>query len=491
MNASDYLKNGVGVLEARAAEYDKPGGERSADTAAAMWSILTGRPMSAADGWLFLACLKAVRLHSAPGPHDDSAMDGAVYFALAGEARHKEPKPPAGETVQGAENTAIARAVSGLRYAADALRQPRSRLRFWQGVASACKLKVSKQAVEIGGLAASPAQDEPAGEVQRPRESADAGPCPEGWEPGLDGFYYKRGALKEADRVYGNDGAPWGYISPTVLHHDAPYKWTGPGGVIWEASRLKAMPRPARNCPRVQGRVGVQAEVVVQPTFGRDGFSVAFDTPNGRMTAKAGGTVGVMLTGAGSVEMKVTGVAFRDGVNVIPPEEAGANPPLLTPAAPLRKSDPGPALDLEALAAFVDRWRDTPAGKVMESLAAWLVTYQELAARLARACTNTPVERAAVLPHERGYGQGGPRLERWLTAAGATSDSWLRRAGVWGKEKHGSQPAQAGGIMSPNQLKDARGTPSQAHGESGGKEPTAPPREGPGGGQGSLDGGHC
>jgi len=90
-NAADYLKTGVETLELRGVQYDKAGGERSAATAAAMYTALTGKPMSACEGWLFLACVKMARLVSAPGPHDDSALDMAVYAALAGEAKWTHP----------------------------------------------------------------------------------------------------------------------------------------------------------------------------------------------------------------------------------------------------------------------------------------------------------------------------------------------------------------------------------------------------------------
>jgi hypothetical protein len=53
--------------------------------------------MTEYEAWLFLICLKAVRLTQAKGPHDDSSTDGAVYFGLAGEAKHRE-KP---QTVAG------------------------------------------------------------------------------------------------------------------------------------------------------------------------------------------------------------------------------------------------------------------------------------------------------------------------------------------------------------------------------------------------------
>lgn len=87
--AAETLNRGAEVLDARAKEYETAGGERSAAAVARAWSGVTGREMSEAEAWLFLLLLKAVRLHTAPGVHNDSAMDGAVYFALMGESKGK------------------------------------------------------------------------------------------------------------------------------------------------------------------------------------------------------------------------------------------------------------------------------------------------------------------------------------------------------------------------------------------------------------------
>lgn len=89
--AGELLRRGHAVLDARGKEYDKAGGERSAAAVASMWAAATGKPMTEYEAWLFLILLKTVRLTSAPGPHDDSAMDGAVYFGLAGESKHRRP----------------------------------------------------------------------------------------------------------------------------------------------------------------------------------------------------------------------------------------------------------------------------------------------------------------------------------------------------------------------------------------------------------------
>lgn len=85
--ADETLKRGLHILMERATEYDKPGGERSAARAAQMWAALTGKEMTESEAWLFLACLKLVRIQTAPGPHHDSGIDAAVYSALAAEAK--------------------------------------------------------------------------------------------------------------------------------------------------------------------------------------------------------------------------------------------------------------------------------------------------------------------------------------------------------------------------------------------------------------------
>ena len=91
--AHEYLEAGGKILQARASEYDQPGGERSAGRVAAAWSAITGKAMSATEGWLFLALLKLARLQQAPGPHHDSATDAAVYAALMGESKERRQTP--------------------------------------------------------------------------------------------------------------------------------------------------------------------------------------------------------------------------------------------------------------------------------------------------------------------------------------------------------------------------------------------------------------
>jgi len=70
-------------------EYDKPEGERSMGSTVWAFEAVTGVAMTEAQGWLFMALLKAVR--SQQGAFRmDSFVDGAAYFALAGEAAKHE-----------------------------------------------------------------------------------------------------------------------------------------------------------------------------------------------------------------------------------------------------------------------------------------------------------------------------------------------------------------------------------------------------------------
>lgn len=84
-SAPDILDQAKAEMQDRAKTYDAPEGERS--MAATVWAFeaVTGISMSETQGWLFMAMLKAVR--SQQGAFRmDSFVDGAAYFALAGEA---------------------------------------------------------------------------------------------------------------------------------------------------------------------------------------------------------------------------------------------------------------------------------------------------------------------------------------------------------------------------------------------------------------------
>ncbi|VVD74724.1 hypothetical protein PAQ31011_00806 [Pandoraea aquatica] len=77
-------------MEARAAQYDKPEGERSMRKAVEAFNAITGRNLTEPEGWLLLQVLKDVRLFQRPGYHADSAEDCIAYAALKGEAKARE-----------------------------------------------------------------------------------------------------------------------------------------------------------------------------------------------------------------------------------------------------------------------------------------------------------------------------------------------------------------------------------------------------------------
>lgn len=89
MCAPDILDQAKAEMKNRADTYDKPEGERSMGATVAAFNAMTGGAMTEAQGWLFMATLKAVR--SQQGAFRmDSFIDGAAYFALAGEAAKRD-----------------------------------------------------------------------------------------------------------------------------------------------------------------------------------------------------------------------------------------------------------------------------------------------------------------------------------------------------------------------------------------------------------------
>lgn len=83
--AARHLAAAADLIDQRGQDYDRPQGERSIGAAVAAWSAITGRPMSAAEGWLLMALLKAVRARTAVDPAD-SLLDLTAYTALMAEA---------------------------------------------------------------------------------------------------------------------------------------------------------------------------------------------------------------------------------------------------------------------------------------------------------------------------------------------------------------------------------------------------------------------
>lgn len=92
VTAASVLNAAAQHMQDRAATYDKPKGERSMGATVAAFNAITGAEMTEAQGWLFMAVLKQVRLFQRPGYHADSAEDAAAYMALMAEAKAKEIK---------------------------------------------------------------------------------------------------------------------------------------------------------------------------------------------------------------------------------------------------------------------------------------------------------------------------------------------------------------------------------------------------------------
>ena len=101
MKATDVLKKAAKHMRDRAATYDKPEGERSMAKTVAAFNAITGKPLSVAEGWLFMAVLKQVRVFQNPAkPHQDSLEDGVAYAALlAEEMLTAEPVPFTAESI--------------------------------------------------------------------------------------------------------------------------------------------------------------------------------------------------------------------------------------------------------------------------------------------------------------------------------------------------------------------------------------------------------
>lgn len=98
-SAQEILRNGAKTIDDRAAQRDMPNGERSMARAVAAFNGLVGgdRRLTETEGWLFMTCLKAARATAGTTNMDDY-VDGAAYFALAGEcAARGDPKEPVEE----------------------------------------------------------------------------------------------------------------------------------------------------------------------------------------------------------------------------------------------------------------------------------------------------------------------------------------------------------------------------------------------------------
>lgn len=89
MSAIGILDDAQKCIGSRAAERDKPDGERSMRAAVGAFNALTGHSLSERDGWMFMVMLKASRAQAGRFRADDY-IDGAAYFALAGESADRK-----------------------------------------------------------------------------------------------------------------------------------------------------------------------------------------------------------------------------------------------------------------------------------------------------------------------------------------------------------------------------------------------------------------
>jgi len=84
MTASGILKKASELLEERGKEYDTEGQERSMSATVAAFNAMFSAEMTVEQGWHFMVLLKMARCKG-NRTKLDNYLDGAAYFALAGE----------------------------------------------------------------------------------------------------------------------------------------------------------------------------------------------------------------------------------------------------------------------------------------------------------------------------------------------------------------------------------------------------------------------
>jgi hypothetical protein len=92
-SAADILHQAHHELNTRASTYDRPEGERSMGATVHAFNVITGHSLTEEQGWLLMAVLKAVRTQQG-NYRADSYVDGAGYFALAGETAARDRRDP-------------------------------------------------------------------------------------------------------------------------------------------------------------------------------------------------------------------------------------------------------------------------------------------------------------------------------------------------------------------------------------------------------------
>jgi len=94
ITAQQLLNKAQTHMQARAATYDKPEGERSMAATVEAYNAITGHSLTEANGWLLMAVLKMVRDNQRKEAHPDSVEDLVAYSSLYGEARLGEVAKP-------------------------------------------------------------------------------------------------------------------------------------------------------------------------------------------------------------------------------------------------------------------------------------------------------------------------------------------------------------------------------------------------------------
>ena len=89
-SAAGILQEGLDVLIQRGQEYERLEGERSMEDVVNAFNVVYKKGLTVTEGWMFMVMLKMVRQHQSPGKRD-TYVDGANYFALAGEEALNNP----------------------------------------------------------------------------------------------------------------------------------------------------------------------------------------------------------------------------------------------------------------------------------------------------------------------------------------------------------------------------------------------------------------
>lgn len=100
-SAIAILEQAADTMRERAAQRDKPEGERSMASTVAAFNALTGHNLSERDGWFFMVVLKMARACATPAGRPDDYIDISAYGGLAGESVMKLPTPERSEVGRG------------------------------------------------------------------------------------------------------------------------------------------------------------------------------------------------------------------------------------------------------------------------------------------------------------------------------------------------------------------------------------------------------